>query len=308
MAKNLVAKGTSRGTQYKVNHPGLIQIVKGFNIRTKAEVLKDLPELKASILENGVRTPLWVRRDRANKEQPFILIAGERRLTALNQIWEEYETPDFKIPIDIYDVDEEEAELLMLAENMERKDLTPVDEANQVAKWLKMGLTPAEVVERFASVGMQRSEPWVEQRRVLAGASANLKRKVAQGEVLLSVALDIARKVPSAAQSDALDKVLAKAGGKKSKQRKAAAKVTGTAVRPGKKDLMAVMRTLNAATVNGKVDAGEARKLAVRMLAFAAGEATKDEVLKGFMSSLNLKAPPAEPTSPDKSKAPAKSK
>lgn len=301
-------QGVKRATQYVVEHPNMIQVLKGFNARTKAEVTKGLAELKSSILENGIRTPLWVRRDRANKEQPFILIAGERRLTALQQIWDEYQDPEVRIKVDIFDVDEDEAELLMLAENMERKDLTPVDEATQVAKWIRKGFTPAEIVEMLAQVGLKRSEPWVEQRRVLAGASADLKRRVAAGEILLSVALDVARKVPTAKQSDALDKVISKSGGKKSRQRKAAAKVTGTTLRPGKKDLQAVMRTLGATAVEGTVDAADARKLAIRMLAFAAGEATKDEVLKGFMESMNLKAPEPTPKAPTKPKPADKSK
>jgi len=291
MSKNMKANGLSRGTQYKLDDPGKIQVVKGFNARKK---MTGIDELVDSILENGVRTPLWVRRDRGNPDQPFILIAGQRRLTALKKIWEEYE-PDFKIPVNIFDVDEDEAELLMLAENMERENLTPIDEAAQVVKWLQKGLTPEEVVDRLAQVGLKRSIAWVEQRRVLAGASTALKRKVESDEVLLSVALDIARKTPTGKQAEVLDAVIQEAGGKKSKQRKAAAKVTGTAVRPGKKSLQSVMRAFNSTKVTGQVSAKDARKLAIQMLTYAAGEATKDEVLESFAESLKLDATPADP-------------
>ena len=79
----------------------------------------DLSELMASIAEKGIIEPLIVRA-RAGR---FQIIAGERRYQAAVQVGLQ------ELPVVIRDVDDVEVIELALIENIQRKDLTPFEEA-----------------------------------------------------------------------------------------------------------------------------------------------------------------------------------
>jgi len=83
------------------------------------QVMGDLSELMASIAEKGVIEPLVVRA-RAGRYQ---IIAGERRYQAAVQIGLR------ELPVVVRDVDDTEVIELALVENLQRKDLTPFEEA-----------------------------------------------------------------------------------------------------------------------------------------------------------------------------------
>jgi len=83
------------------------------------QVMGDLSELIASITEKGVIEPLIVRQ-RAGR---FQIIAGERRYQAAVQAGLR------ELPAIIREVDDEEVVELALIENLQRKDLTPFEEA-----------------------------------------------------------------------------------------------------------------------------------------------------------------------------------
>ena len=83
------------------------------------QVMGDLTELMASIAEKGIIEPLIVRQ----KADRFQIIAGERRYQAavrvgLNQV-----------PVVIRDVDDAELIEIAIIENIQRKNLTPFEEA-----------------------------------------------------------------------------------------------------------------------------------------------------------------------------------
>src|SRR3990172_5156639 len=79
-----------------------------------------LEELKASIRQAGLLQPVVVR---AGREGGYELIAGERRLRACQALgWE-------RIPAVKRDVDDRTVLTLALIENLQRDDLSPVDEA-----------------------------------------------------------------------------------------------------------------------------------------------------------------------------------
>jgi ParB family transcriptional regulator, chromosome partitioning protein len=79
----------------------------------------DLSELMASIAEKGILEPLLVRAVGSR----FQIIAGERRYQAAVQVG----LPE--LPVVVRDVDEAETIELALIENIQRKDLTPFEEA-----------------------------------------------------------------------------------------------------------------------------------------------------------------------------------
>jgi ParB family chromosome partitioning protein len=83
------------------------------------QVMGDLSELMASIAEKGILEPLVVRQ-RGDRYQ---IVAGERRYQAAVQIGLR------DLPVVIRDVDETGMLELALIENLQRKDLTPFEEA-----------------------------------------------------------------------------------------------------------------------------------------------------------------------------------
>jgi ParB family chromosome partitioning protein len=83
------------------------------------QVMGDLSELIASIAEKGIIEPLVVRQ----RGGRFQIIAGERRYQAAVQAGLR------ELPVVIREVDDTEVIELALIENIQRKDLTPFEEA-----------------------------------------------------------------------------------------------------------------------------------------------------------------------------------
>ena len=83
------------------------------------QVMGDLSELMASIAEKGIIEPLVVRQRGAR----YQIIAGERRYQAAVQVGLS------EVPVVIRDVDDGEVIEIALIENIQRKNLTPFEEA-----------------------------------------------------------------------------------------------------------------------------------------------------------------------------------
>ena len=84
------------------------------------QMMGDLSELIASINEKGILEPLIVRQ----RGDRFQIVAGERRYQAAVQAGLQ------EMPIIIRDADDAEVIELALIENLQRKDLTPFEEAD----------------------------------------------------------------------------------------------------------------------------------------------------------------------------------
>ena len=87
------------------------------------QVMGDLSELIASIVEKGILEPLLVRQ----RGDRFQIIAGERRYQAAVQAGLR------ELPAVVRDVDDTEMLEIALIENLQRKDLTPFEEAEAIA-------------------------------------------------------------------------------------------------------------------------------------------------------------------------------
>jgi ParB family chromosome partitioning protein len=83
------------------------------------QVMGDLSELMASIAEKGIIEPLIVRQ----RGRRFQIVAGERRYQAAVQVGLR------EVPVIIRDIDDDEVIEIALIENLQRKDLTPFEEA-----------------------------------------------------------------------------------------------------------------------------------------------------------------------------------
>jgi len=83
-----------------------------------------LKDLVSSIKEKGLIQPIVVRKHKENYE----IIAGERRFRAVKKLGIE------KIPALMKDVDDREALVISLIENLQREQLNPMEEANAFKK------------------------------------------------------------------------------------------------------------------------------------------------------------------------------
>src|ERR687896_1870964 len=107
----------------------------------------DLTELTASIAEKGVLEPLLVKPSRATGR--WMIIAGERRWRAAR------EAGIREVPCIEMDIDDRAVAEIALIENMQRKDLTPWEEADGLAALCeRFGYTHEEVSKK---VGKSRS-------------------------------------------------------------------------------------------------------------------------------------------------------
>jgi ParB family chromosome partitioning protein len=98
-----------------------------------------LEELAASIGEHGVIQPIIVRRD---AEAGYILVAGERR-------WRAAQIAGLAdIPVVVTDLASESQLAVALVENVQREDLSPLEEAHAYARLIdKTGLTQERVAK-----------------------------------------------------------------------------------------------------------------------------------------------------------------
>lgn len=106
------------------------------------EIFEDeaLRELSASIREHGVIQPIIVRK----VGDKFEIIAGERRFRASQLAGKE------TIPALVRDIDDKEAAKIALLENLQRKDLTPIEEAKTYQTILKLdNITQEELAQNL---------------------------------------------------------------------------------------------------------------------------------------------------------------
>ena len=101
---------------------------------------ESLDELRASIAENGILQPLTVR----IKNDRFELIAGERRLRAARL------AGLIEVPCIVVDVDLEKSGIIALIENIQRRDLDFIEEAEGIRKLITLfGLSQEQAARRL---------------------------------------------------------------------------------------------------------------------------------------------------------------
>lgn len=99
---------------------------------------QELSELSDSIKQNGVLQPLLVRKTGAKYE----IVAGERRYQAAKLAGLK------EVPVIIKDIDDDEVFKLALIENLQRSDLSPLEEARGYRQLIKeRGLTQDETAK-----------------------------------------------------------------------------------------------------------------------------------------------------------------
>ena len=130
----------------------------------------------ASIRAHGLLAPLVVR---ADDDGHFKVIAGNRRLAALREVYRDAAKPP-KVPCILRAVDDEiAADTLALAENFVREPMHPLDEAEAFAKLAREEAKGVEAIAAEFGVG----QPYVRQRMKLATLADPVKAAFRQGAI-----------------------------------------------------------------------------------------------------------------------------
>ncbi|MDW8327490.1 MAG: ParB/RepB/Spo0J family partition protein, partial [Anaerolineales bacterium] len=158
----------------------------------------DIGDLAQVIRAHGFTTRLRVRPDPA---QPgfFQLVFGERRLRAAIQAGMD------AVPCEIADHTDEELIEIGLAENIQRRDLKPLEEAQAFAMLIKeRGYSVRRLAERLG-----KDKSYVEDRLALLRAPAEVQQMVAQRPDALRAAREIAKLDSPSARAALIASVLA---------------------------------------------------------------------------------------------------
>lgn len=110
---------------------------------------EQLRELVASVKEKGVLAPILVRRIASRGEarglERYEIIAGERRWRAAKELNLE------RVPVVIRDADDKEALVLSIVENIQRQELSPIEEARAFERLMKEFSFTQETIARAVS-------------------------------------------------------------------------------------------------------------------------------------------------------------
>ncbi len=129
-----------------------------------------LEELAASIRSKGVIEPLTVRL--AEGDGRYQIVTGERRFKAAQLAGLQ------EIPCIIKHLSNEEILTYQLIENLQREDLSPIDEANALKKLLEQDLTQVEVSKLIG-----KSQPYVSQILKILDLPKNILQQAKTSDV-----------------------------------------------------------------------------------------------------------------------------
>jgi ParB family chromosome partitioning protein len=150
------------------------------NIREPSHQLREAidPEglgvLADSMAAEGLHQPIGLKGPA--RDGSWEIIFGHRRFLAAQLLrWP-------AIPARLYPLDTD-AELVAVTENLQRTDMTPLEEARAIARFIERGEADAAIARLF-----RRSAVWVASRRALLTMPDDLQRAVHEGRLKLGVA------------------------------------------------------------------------------------------------------------------------
>lgn len=151
-----------------------------------------IAELAASIKQHGLLQPITVRPDGDKYE----IVMGERRFRAW---WENRKaSPEFpiEIPCIVREMNDEEALDAMITENLQRKDVDPIEEAFAFGQLHAHGKTIEEIALRFG-----KSARFITERIKLDKLLPELKQWVTKGWMNIGAAMHICKLTEDEQQS-----------------------------------------------------------------------------------------------------------
>ncbi len=178
----------------------------------------DLSELMASIAEKGILEPLIVR----ERQGRFHIIAGERRYQAAIQVGLT------EIPVIIRQADDSETLEIALIENLQRKDLTPFEEAEALhTLGQKFSHTHAELARRLG-----KSRTSITESLALQAMPREIKQLCQLGNISSkSLLLEVVRQRTPEAMTKLIER-LTRDGAATRKQARAARQQAGRRPKP----------------------------------------------------------------------------
>lgn len=145
---------------------------------------KALQELADSISANGLLQPITVR---ADNEGRFMIVAGERR-------WRAHQVAGIStIKAHVVDMDDQTLAIAAIVENLQRTDITPLEEAKAFQRMLDTGLTVEDLAKRL---GLKQS--WrITERTALLKIRGEYQSLLAKGVITPSQAFEMSRLSPA---------------------------------------------------------------------------------------------------------------
>jgi ParB family chromosome partitioning protein len=175
------------------------------------QVMGDLSELIASIHEKGIIEPLIVRQ----RGERFQIIAGERRYQASVQAGLR------ELPVVVRDVDDTEVIELALIENLQRKDLTPFEEAEALDSLAdRSGYTHEDLARRLG-----KSRTSITESLALTAMPEDVRNLCRLADITSkSLLLQVVRQETPAKMTALVEKIASQGGATRQKLREATAK------------------------------------------------------------------------------------
>jgi ParB/RepB/Spo0J family partition protein len=161
-----------------------------------------LEELKASIAEQGILQPLLVVREKPqnpNADTRYILIAGQRRLSAARELGKKM------VPVFILSEADPQGSLLnAITENVQRRALAPWEEGESYRTLAtEFNMTHAEIAQRLGK-GNESGRVYVAERIAIAENLDPEARRILLNQPSISTLLENSQSVAQATLSDFL--------------------------------------------------------------------------------------------------------
>ena len=149
-----------------------------------------IAELAASIKQHGLLQPITVRphiSTDANACGNYEIVMGERRYRAWKHNMSDPKFP-MEIPCIVREMNDEEALDAMITENLQRKDVDPIEEAFAFGQYVAIGKTVEELALRFG-----KSKRFIQERIKLNELLPELRQWVTKGWMNIGAAMHISK-------------------------------------------------------------------------------------------------------------------
>ncbi len=157
---------------------------------------QELANLKSSIKTHGLLQPIVIR----PLDHGFEVVAGHRRYVACRSLRWRF------IPSKIRDLTDKQAYEIQLTENIQRKSMDPIEEAEAYQKYVNEYGWGA-VRDLAQKIG--KSEEYVSHRMQLLKLSNNIQEKILQNDLSVSQALELTS-INGSQNSDLVDEIVNK--------------------------------------------------------------------------------------------------
>ncbi|MEV7267852.1 ParB/RepB/Spo0J family partition protein [Micromonospora aurantiaca] len=180
MTATATAKRTAKGKQPVLRSIPVAKIEADPDQPRKQFTEEELAELATSMQKLGQLQPVAVRK--TTKAGHYRLVVGERRWRAAQQGGIE------ELAAMVWEMDDETAFIAQVAENVNRQDMTPMEEAAAYQRLAQAGWETEAIADLFG-----KSQPYIGWRIDLLGLIDDAKALVAKGQMQVGVAWYVCR-------------------------------------------------------------------------------------------------------------------